>query len=120
MHEQWRTVPGFEGYEVSSCGRLRSRTKSGWRQLNGKKDRLGYKQFALVKGGKQSWFLAHRLIAAVFLPIPVVESGQFLTVNHKNRIKDDNHIENLELVTVADNHRHWRKTPLHSLATLNP
>lgn len=114
--ESWKDVPGFIGYQVSDYGRCRRITLSGrYKELRGKLDRLGYQHYGLVRKVRQEWFLAHRLIAAVFLSPVAVQDGQFMTVNHKNRIRNDNRLVNLELMTVTDNHRHWRK---HHLSTL--
>lgn len=114
--EQWRDVPRFSGYAVSDLGRCKRTGPTGEFELQGKRDRLGYQQFGLVREpGKQEWFLAHRLIASVFLNPQPVQDGQFMTVNHKNRVRDDNRVDNLELVTVAENHRHWRRHQLHQI-----
>lgn len=88
---------------------------SGWSELKGKVDRIGYSQIGLVNNGKQHWFLSHRIVAAAFLNDLHREQGEFLTVNHKNRIKTDNRLCNLELVTVAQNHQHWRKLSLEQM-----
>ena len=115
--ERWIDVPAFPSYMVSDHGRFLRNTLSGQKQLTGKKDRLGYVSVGLMRNGKQVWFLAHRLIAVAFLnPSHLTTTdGSFLTVNHKNRIKSDNRLDNLELVTVTDNHRHWRKFPLETM-----
>jgi len=114
--ETWRPVHGCPGYQVSDAGRCKRIGATGEFQIEGKLDRLGYRQFGLmIRPGVQRWFLAHRLIAAVFISPEEVQDGQFMTVNHKNRDKSDNRLDNLELVTVQDNHKHWRKFPLHSM-----
>lgn len=64
----------------------------------GTKDRLGYLQVNV--GGRLA--MAHRLIwESVHGPIP-----DGLEINHKNGVKDDNRIANLELVTKSENLRH--------------
>src|SRR6267378_1768438 len=115
--ESWLDIPSFSGYSVSDKGRFRRKTLSGYRELRGREDRLGYQSVGLVRDGKQIWYLAHRVIAAVFLNAEQLSApaGKFLTVNHKDRNKTNNHIENLELVTVAQNHKHWRRNGLGAM-----
>ena len=52
----------------------------------------------------------HRAIALAYLDKPVTESR--LTVNHKNGIKNDNRVDNLEWVTYSENNRHAYDTGL--------
>ena len=120
MNEQWKTIPGFENYSVSDMGNFRRKTDSGFTELRGRIDRMGYRVIGLVKErrGKQQWFLAHRLVASCFIDPSQLNAGpdEFLTVNHKDRDKSNNALSNLELVSMAHNARHWRKTTLKSMA----
>ena len=57
---------------------------------------------------KKKSYLEHRVIAELFLP--KVEGKEY--VNHKNGIKDDNRIENLEWCTQQENCVHAYETKL--------
>ncbi len=108
--EEWRPVSGFEGlYEVSSQGSVRrvGPDASGRRRyiglvLSGGITKPGYVNYILWKNRKGTNVLGHRVVAKAFTgPCP-----QGKQINHKNRDKTDNRIENLEYVTPSDNYRH--------------
>ncbi len=103
--ESWRPSLSCDGYEVSSLGRIKSldrKIKDG-RQYAGKllkpfSSGSGYLAVKLpTREGRQNHYL-HRLVAEAFLGL----SGG-LCVNHRNGIKWDNRIENLEVVTQSEN-----------------
>ena len=75
------------------------------------KDSKGYYRLRLsypnidTKDGRQS-FKVHRLVAMRYLD----DYSEELQVNHKNGIKTDNRVENLEMVTNQENVLHaWRQ-----------
>ncbi len=116
MQEIWKDINEYEGlYQVSNLGRLKSIGRyivTGNRKrfmngkiLNGTKNENGYMFFALRKGGQYKSFKIHRLVATAFIDNP----EQKRTVNHKNSIKDDNRVENLEWATHSENHLHSYK-----------
>lgn len=113
--ERWSYVPGFPRYQCSTEGRFKRDGAN--RFMQGKRDRLGYVMIGLVRErcDKQRWLLAHRIVAATFLDLPLETSDKFQTVNHKNRKRDDNRLANLEVITMAQNNEHWRKTSLQSI-----
>lgn len=65
--EEWRPIPGFDGYEASSLGRIRSfrRYRTG-RILDGNLNTGGYPQVGLYRDGKLHIWTRHRAITLAF------------------------------------------------------
>lgn len=106
--EQWKPVVGYKGwYEVSDLGRIK-RIKAGARNTKaGRILRLsanskGYILVHLSRLGCRKTFRVHRLMLMAFVGLP--KPGQ--ESNHKNGIKADNHLDNLEWLTSSENELH--------------
>lgn len=100
-----KAVVGFAGvYEVSDSGEVYSINyrRSGMRKRLAEIGLKGYKRVALSKNGNSRQYLVHRLVAIAFLGIDI----QKPFVNHKNGIKSDNRLENLEWCTFSENLQH--------------
>ena len=99
MEEKWAKIKGFENYEISNEGRLKSLHFGKEIFRKSKPTKQGYVRFALCKKGKQFIFLAHRLVAEAFIENPEKK----LCVNHKDENKANNNVLNLEWVTHSEN-----------------
>lgn len=65
-------------------------------------DKKGYERIRLIDGKRGSTKKVHRLVAQAFLG----DYSEHLQVNHKNCVKDDNRLLNLEMVTQSENTKH--------------
>ena len=95
-----KKISGYEGYTISGDGSVFNEKLQ--RPLKGRVGKNGYKNFVLTKNGNSTRFYAHRLIAEAFIPNPENKP----CINHKNGIKTDNRIENLEWCTYSENIQH--------------
>lgn len=106
--EAWIDIKGYEGlYKISNMGRVKSLEKEiGFRKTKpetikrGYIQHKGYVKVQLNKSGKHKNPFVHRLVIGHFT------QESFLEVNHKNMVKTDNRLENLEYVTGKENVNH--------------
>jgi len=115
--EEWRNIPGFVGYQVSNMGRVRSldrfvnshqehiaakRWQRGTMMTIGMST-VGYQKVELSADGKIKTMAIHRLVALAFIPNP----DDLPIVHHKDEVKTNNRVENLEWVTSETNVGDW-------------
>jgi len=117
--EIWKVIEGFGGrYEASNLGRVKSVERKVRSSTHGKHDGFrtikekilspktksnGYLELSLTYDTQKARSVyVHRLIALAF--IGKIPNGY--VVNHKNGIKSDNILHNLEIVTYSENSKH--------------
>jgi hypothetical protein len=119
--EIWKDVLGYEEiYQVSNLGNVKSLQRLirlGYRPRIKKETILknsiefyGYYVVNLCKNLKHKKTKVHRIVAEAFIPNPENKPQ----INHKNGIKTDNCVENLEWCTNQENAIHANKNNLIS------
>lgn len=127
--EEWVDIKGFDGiYEVSSLGNVRvkerfvTHSRNPSMKIKRKPKTMspidhgnGYLYVTLTKDGKRNNRYIHRLVAEAFIDNP----DGLPEVDHINRRRDDNCVENLRWTTrqgnidnssaVGTRKNHWKK-----------
>ena len=116
-NEIWKDIPEYEGYyQVSNYGNFRGLDRVIF-EKTGKPNKIkgkpikthfytnGYLGITFCKNGIKKQFIAHRIVAQMFVP----NDNPLLEVNHKNEIKSDISANNLEWMTHKENSNYGTK-----------
>lgn len=99
--EEWKQIENFPKYSCSNLGNIKNNEINRILLLTKKKS--GYMGASLKdKNNKTKTIIVHQLIAQTWIPNPENK----LTVNHINKIRSDNRIENLEWATSYEQSKH--------------
>jgi len=101
--EIWKIIEGFEDYEVSNLGNVKSLKFGKERILKPRLEAKGY-YYITLRNGIQKSKKIHQLVAEAFLNHK--PCGYKLVVNHIDFNKINNNVENLEIVTARENSNH--------------
>ena len=110
MNEQiWVDIVGYEGhYQISNDGQVKSLKGGKERILSPTYNQAGYLKVCLCKNGTKKNHKIHRLVALAF--VPGYQEGY--VVNHIDENKTNNHVSNLEWISIRDNNNHGARTQM--------
>ena len=116
MKEIYKDIKGYEDrYQISNLGNVKSKEIILYyngidnpqlfpeRILKPERTFKGYFRVQLAKNGIKKKVYIHRIVASHFID-NLLNKAQ---VNHKNGIKNDNRVENLEWVSMLENISHY-------------
>ena len=109
MEETWKDIPNLSKYQISNLGRVKSKRRitrcnkgSITREERIMKNQLRSTGYPCVRLrddlGQTKTYSVHRLVAEAFIPNPENKP----TVDHVNRDRRDNRVENLRWATYEE------------------
>jgi len=103
--EEWRDIPGYPNYSISSFGRVWS---VNCNRVLKPLISMGYEHVCLCNNAVCIRTKVHRLVAIAFIPHRFGANN----VNHLDGDKRNNYFENLEWCTSSENNKHAYSTGL--------
>jgi hypothetical protein len=118
--EIWKPIEFAPHYQISNTGIVKKGTR-----IHKLRNILGYHAVTLTLAepnkGKKRYPLVHRLVAFAFLDVDhlgnPLDFNAVYEVNHKNKIRSDNKVDNLEIISVKD---HRQKDQGKAVVAINP
>lgn len=96
---EWRPIRDYN-YEVSSDGEIRN--KENKKIIKQRVNTYGYKIADIQVNKKSKTFVVHRLVAEAFLGVKQKDENQW-QVDHLDRDRTNNKVENLRWATRSEN-----------------
>ena len=99
IDKEWRLIENSGNYEVSNYGEVRNKTTH---RILISRLLSGYLAISIQINNKKVLSKIHRLVSTSFLVCP----DESFIVNHKDGVKTNNNVENLEWVSRSENAKH--------------
>lgn len=99
MAEQWKQIVDYPNYHISSFGNVKNIISNKLLTPNNKG---GYYNVSLISNKNRKSLKVHRLVALAFIENPNNKPH----VNHKDKNRLNNYVENLEWMTPTENNIH--------------
>lgn len=108
--EIWKSIKGYEGfYEISNFGNVKSLKCGKERLLSSFPNTRGYLRVNLFKDKKIKTVYIHRLVSEAFIrEIKINEQ-----VNHIDKDKTNNSLDNLEIIAQYENLLHEQNCKIY-------
>lgn len=101
----------YKNYFADENGIVYSRKSGILKPLKQRKSNQGYYAVCIYDDGKQFQRYVHRIIAETFIRELDIRKKE--TVNHIDGNKENNSLENLEIISAAENVKHSYRIGLH-------
>lgn len=102
MEEIWKPIKDYPNYEVSNLGNIKNLKFTKERFLKVQTNKNGYSHVVLSNNGIHTTWRVHKLVINAFSK----NTNKDLEVNHKDGVKNNNVLTNLEWVTRSENMKH--------------
>jgi len=105
-NEIWKTIEGFEDYQISNLGRVKSFKK--WKGTNERilKPYMGKFEYSFVWLSRDKEIYQFQLYKLLYENFSGDKLKDNECIHHKNRDHSDNRLENLQKMTVSDHSKH--------------